>query len=410
MGDRAAPQVPLPQWRRRAADLADHLAQRGLMDDPHLRTALQLVPRHLFALQVFRRVNGADWGVLDGSRPEHVGRWLDLVYADEQLPVQLGPGIGGSSTPAVTRTAPRPGLVARMLQDLDLRTGLRVLEVGTGTGYTTALLCHRVGDPGVFSVDTDEAQLLAAHARLTALGWQPRLACGEPELGWPAQAPFDRVLATNHAGVLPHAWVQQVVHGGLIVADLGTAAHGVLARLAVTDRGDASGVFLGYPALAVRGGNMGRPAELGLRARPADGEFTTAVSPAMLRDQAFGFFCQLHLQGGRCGYSATADGAIATVIGPDGSWAEAILGDDATPATGHLVRHAGPTNLWAVVEAAYQLWCELGHPVPTEFGLRVTHAGQTVWHSQGWSLHTDAGLGDVTLDLLQRVHAGLQML
>lgn len=64
-------------------------------------------------------------------------------------------------------------LMARMLEALDVRDGDRVLEIGTGTGYNAALLCHRVGSHNVVSIDIDPALIAAARSRLASLGHHP---------------------------------------------------------------------------------------------------------------------------------------------------------------------------------------------------------------------------------------------
>jgi protein-L-isoaspartate O-methyltransferase len=86
--------------------------------------------------------------------------------------------------------------MARVLEDLELADGMRVLEVGTGTGYNAALLSHRLGAQHVHSVDIHPCLIAAARNRLANLGYHPRLAAVDGTAGWPDHAPYDRIIAT----------------------------------------------------------------------------------------------------------------------------------------------------------------------------------------------------------------------
>ena len=76
-----------------------------------------------------------------------------------------------------------PSLMARMLEALDVRDGHRVLEIGTGTGYNAALLCHRLGACNVVSIDIDPTLIVATRKRLAGLGHHPTLVVGDGTAG-----------------------------------------------------------------------------------------------------------------------------------------------------------------------------------------------------------------------------------
>src|SRR5690606_29139681 len=114
----------------------------------------------------------------------------------------------------------RPSLMAQMLEMLDLYDGAKVLEIGTGTGYNAALLCHRLGDANVTSIDIDPVLVESARARLAGLGYHPHLVTGDGATGVPDRAPFDRIIATAGVAGIPPAWIGQLVERGKIVADL----------------------------------------------------------------------------------------------------------------------------------------------------------------------------------------------
>ena len=115
----------------------------------------------------------------------------------------------------------QPSMMALMLKDLDLRRGMRVLEIGTGTGYNAALLAAIAGEDNVTSIDLDREIVDAAATNLdragvagvdlhTADGWQ----------GWASRAPYDRIIITVGVPDIAEAWVDQLVDGGVIVMPL----------------------------------------------------------------------------------------------------------------------------------------------------------------------------------------------
>ncbi|MGH8920303.1 MAG: hypothetical protein ACRD0H_18560 [Actinomycetes bacterium] len=93
----------------------------------------------------------------------------------------------------------------------DVAAGLRA--------YLAALLCHRLGDRNVFSLDINPGLLTTAHARLVGLGYQPHLACLDGADGWTAHAPYDRIIATCGISTIPYPWVAQTRPGGLILTE-----------------------------------------------------------------------------------------------------------------------------------------------------------------------------------------------
>ncbi len=87
--------------------------------------------------------------------------------------------------------------MVRMRETLDVRDGHRVLEIGTGTGYNAALLCHRLGAENVFSLEIDAELVAAARQRLAVIGHHPQLAARGGIDGWPHHAPASPATATT---------------------------------------------------------------------------------------------------------------------------------------------------------------------------------------------------------------------
>jgi protein-L-isoaspartate(D-aspartate) O-methyltransferase len=144
-----------------------------------------------------------------------VPRWMfvpeplrHLAEADRPLPIGDG------------QTISQPYMVAYMAELLDLAGGERVLEVGTGSGYETAILARLAGE--VFSVEILESLLAQARGRLAELGSaNVHLRLGDGGLGWPEQAPFDRIVVAAAAPAIPPALLDQLAAGGLLVLPVG---------------------------------------------------------------------------------------------------------------------------------------------------------------------------------------------
>ncbi|MDK9500996.1 methyltransferase domain-containing protein, partial [Streptomyces katrae] len=210
------------------------LTAAGVLEDPAWRAAFAAVPRHLF-VPYFWTGRGAGherlWG--EDPDPERRARWLRGVYTDAPLATRLRDG-------ELVSSSSQPSLMAKMLDALQVRDGDNVLEIGAGTGYNAALLCHRLGDGLVTTVDLDEEITESARSHLARLGYRPAVVTGDGARGCPARAPFDRILVTCTLPLIPPAWLGQCRPGARILAPLSTG----LIALTVRDAGFAEGRFL----------------------------------------------------------------------------------------------------------------------------------------------------------------------
>jgi protein-L-isoaspartate(D-aspartate) O-methyltransferase len=135
----------------------------------------------------------------------------DVALAYEDRPLSIGEG----------QTISQPSLVRRMTEWLALRAGERVLEVGTGSGYQTAILAE-LGYVQVYSVELMPTLHTAAVERLRALGYmRVQLRQGDGYLGWPEAAPFNAIIVTAAAPHLPPPLVIQLAEGGRLVIPIG---------------------------------------------------------------------------------------------------------------------------------------------------------------------------------------------
>ncbi|GAA4035590.1 methyltransferase domain-containing protein [Allokutzneria multivorans] len=304
------------------------------------------------------------------SRTENPTEWLTAAYADDCVVTQLddgapnGPGLATSS-------ASMPGVVATMLDLLDVEPGMRVCEIGTGTGYNAALLAHRLGAHNVTTVEVDPVLARRARAALDAAGYDGvTVVCDDGLNGCPARAPFDRVIATANAQRIPYAWVEQTMPGGRIVSPWGTAFFsGALVSLSV----DADGV--------ARGGIAGRASFMDLRAQrvsPVDvdadiyAEDRAVVTRTSLRtDDVIGTYdvnIAMAVLVPDCHALPTADG-LWLVDPTSRSWAYTVGGE---------VRQLGARRLWDEVESAHRSWVAAGSTRATGWRFAVGPAGQRI--------------------------------
>jgi protein-L-isoaspartate(D-aspartate) O-methyltransferase len=131
-----------------------------------------------------------------------------LAFSDMQLP------IGGN------QRMWEPKLEARVLQELEVHKTDRVLEVGTGSGYLTALLAHRAAH--VFSVEIDPALAAFGRHNLERHGTSNvTLEVGDAARGWPGHAPYQVIVLTGSTPILPRAFYQQLDLGGRLFAIVG---------------------------------------------------------------------------------------------------------------------------------------------------------------------------------------------
>ncbi|MEU4209631.1 methyltransferase domain-containing protein [Streptomyces sp. NPDC026206] len=180
-----------------------------------------------------------------------------------------------------------------MFERSGVAPGDRVLEIGTGTGYSTALLCPALGEENVTSVEVDPANAARARAALAAVGHTPSLIVADGLVGQAKGAPYDRLIATCSVRHVPYPWLRQVRPGAILLVTIGGWMHGSgLALLTVEVEGGAAGRFLpGYTSYM-----LARPHHHPPRGRieflPGT-ERPTRIDPAVLDNWTGTFVAQL---------------------------------------------------------------------------------------------------------------------
>jgi protein-L-isoaspartate(D-aspartate) O-methyltransferase len=177
---------------RREAMVRDQIEARGIADSRVL-AVMRRVPRHLFV-------------------PDNV---LGYAYADEPLPIGDG------------QTLSQPYIVAFMTEALGLDPAGRVLEIGTGSGFQTAVLAEIAAE--VFTIEIIPGLAARAKRVLDGLGYANiRFRTGDGALGWPEESPFDAIIATAAPVIMPPAWPPQLGPGGTLVLPVGVGPQSLV--------------------------------------------------------------------------------------------------------------------------------------------------------------------------------------
>lgn len=180
---------------------------------------LRRVPREAFVPDVIW-VRQDDGLAVPLRRADDPDRWLKLVRSDDSVITQVDDGATERGI-WPTSSASAPHIVATMLEALDVQPGMKVLGIGTGTGYNAALLAELAGPQNVTSVEIDPVLAEQARTALARAGCHVQVVTGDGTHGHAANAPYDRVIATAAACRLPYAWVRQTRPGGRILAPWG---------------------------------------------------------------------------------------------------------------------------------------------------------------------------------------------
>jgi protein-L-isoaspartate(D-aspartate) O-methyltransferase len=171
---------------RRARMVAEQIRARGVADERVL-DALTRVPRDRFIPEELRYEAHGDY------------------------PVPIGHG----------QTISQPYIVAYMTEALQVHRTHRVLEIGTGCGYQTAVLAELAAE--VFSIERIPELAARARETLDGMGYtNVQIRAGDGYEGWPEHAPYDRILGAAAADTVPPALVEQLVDGGILVIPVGT--------------------------------------------------------------------------------------------------------------------------------------------------------------------------------------------
>ncbi len=207
--------------RIREKMVREQIEARGIMDEEVLR-AMRNVPRHLFVDEALQ----------------------SQAYADHPLPIGHG------------QTISQPYVVAMMSAMLKVSPGMKVLEIGTGSGYQAAVLAEMGAD--VYTVERVKPLYQAARQRFSRLKYfYIKTKLDDGTTGWPEQAPFERILVTAGGPDVPSPLMEQLHDPGILVIPVGKGKrHQDLLRI-VQDRGEIKRENMGSVAFVDLVGRFG---------------------------------------------------------------------------------------------------------------------------------------------------------
>ena len=340
-------------WQQHADRLADAVTHRG----SPWRDAVAGTPRHLLVPRWFDNATG-DWALRDGRADEDAH--LRAAYSDKTLATKVG-GLHADDAKSdehpvdfPTSCSPAPSLIVRMLDHAQIYDGADVLDIGTGSGYSAALLAHRLGNHRVKSIDVDGYLTRVAADRLGSFSLHPKL--------WPVDATewipgtYNRIVSTGLATPgIPQGWIKALRPGGRLVTVLQNTALILTAN--VLEPGEEwAAVGRIEPDMTMfmpvrHGPNY--PArisdDLADAARCEPGHVQIGKYPLVKVTDAWELMSLLEVTapGIVHDHTETTGGRrTALMMHPDGSWARAETTGPGLP----VVHQDGPRRLWNILD------------------------------------------------------------
>ena len=176
-------------------NLINYLKDSGFLNDDNVESAFRNIPRHEFV-----------------PKSE-----LDRSYDNEPLSIMKD------------QTISQPGVVARMTEWLDVKDGQKILEIGTGSAWQTAILSYLVETGTVYSVERHPELVKFARENLEKLGIDNvHVILGDGSLGYPQASPYDRIIITAACTEIPLPLLEQLDENGLIIAPVGDASQSLV--------------------------------------------------------------------------------------------------------------------------------------------------------------------------------------
>lgn len=174
--------------------LVKNLQKKGI-SDPRVLNAIGRVPRHFF---------------FESALLEH-------AYEDKAFPIGEG------------QTISQPYTVAFQTEKLEIKTGDKILEIGTGSGYQACILLEM--GARVYTIEYNRKLYEGTKAFLPQIGYSPNFFYGDGSKGLPGKAPFDKIIVTAGAPVVPLALTDQLAEGGILIIPVGDREKQVMLRL-----------------------------------------------------------------------------------------------------------------------------------------------------------------------------------
>ncbi|MBC8517115.1 MAG: protein-L-isoaspartate(D-aspartate) O-methyltransferase [Nitrosopumilus sp.] len=176
-------------------DLIIYLKNSKLLTDERIESAFRNIPRHEFVLK----------------------SEIDNAYDNEPLPIMKN------------QTISQPGVVSRMTEWLDVKNGQKILEIGTGSGWQSAILSYLVDSGTVYSIERHPELVKFAQENLKKLKINNvHVILGDGNFGYPKESPYDRIIITAACNEIPSPLFDQLSENGLIIAPVGDSSQSLV--------------------------------------------------------------------------------------------------------------------------------------------------------------------------------------
>ncbi len=377
--------------------LVTTLKNEGKLSSPRVESAFKHVPRHPF-IDHFFLLETSDrkmqWRHVQPSSVPDADAWLRAIYTNRPVITAY------DEYNIPTSSSSSPDAMALMLEASQLHPGLRVLEIGTGTGYNAALLAHIVGDPHhVFTVEIDPALAQQAQQRLDqVVGEGITVSAGNGLHGFPPGAPYDRIIATGSYHKVPLAWLDQLQLGGIILMNLrGHLGAGAFLKVVkVGSQRAAYGTFLtGSDFIELQDTDTPSCKVTDLVSQYLGRSVTAQIpcsqakfDPSLLWDHRLEFLLQLsfpHMYFTSIGLNPISPCLI------DSESDTMLVFRPTDQKNEWMVEIKGEPQTWEEVSRVYNLWAETGGTDVSRYLLDIDDAGQqsvTLASKEGQRLHT----------------------
>src|SRR5216683_1239887 len=350
-------------WKPHARRLAESVT------DPvsRWREPVTAIPRHLFVPRWWHWRDPGGWTPGDGPADE--AAWMATAYRDDVSVTTRNGALhadhaqaGDQPSGRPTSSATMPRLVLRMLRHLRVYEGADILDVGTGSGYSTAVLARRLGEDRVTSIDVDPYLTAAAGERLNATGLHPQVVTCDAT--GPLPGTYDRIVSMVSVRPLPASWLAALRPGGRLVTTI-TGMTVIITAVKDTGGGATGQVEWDRAGfMTTRTGDdypPGPPQEVPAALRDREGEqVSRGRYPVLNLGGAWELKSVLAIRspGIEDWYEYTADGQqTAWLLHPDRSWARAT----AMKADAPVVHQGGPRRLWDILDDLRGYWLERGY-------------------------------------------------
>ncbi len=336
---------------------------RKYVCDETILEAFRVVPRYEFLPSFFERLysnsNRRGWRTVSFSTNER--EWLEKIYTNRPLIISI------DEDGFAERSSLQPGLIAQMIQSVQVRRGCRVLEIGTGTGYNAALVGSIAGPENVVTIDENDALLDVVRARIErTIGPDVTVLCLESRNLPESLGLFDAIIVNGSCERIDPSWMRALMPGGRIVFNWMKSFTNVMIQAEKTGR-NLTGRVCQYDGdlISMYGGQGTQHGPLPYVPLPLIAYF--ACQSPIFGDPDFRFFLQINMPSLRYDhYSKLSSGERVYVVRDIDS--NRIV---------HFfpLKIRGDASLWKEIYALYEKFEQLQQPSRKEFLLTVNENG-----------------------------------